>query len=60
MSKEKVYERPLVLSHQSIAFETSQSWNQGHGPVSNDPGDSNGESYPLEPYTPKKDHPKKN
>lgn len=46
--------RPLVLKHQPIRFETSQSWNKGHGPVSGDPGNSNGDSYPHDPFSPKK------
>jgi hypothetical protein len=28
---EKVYTRPIVLSHQLIRFETAQSWNPGKG-----------------------------
>lgn len=55
-TEQKGYEQPLVLSHQPVRFETSQSWNQGHGPVSGDPGKSDGDSYPLEPYEPKKLH----
>jgi hypothetical protein len=50
-------EKPQVLSHQPIRFETSQSWNKGKGPVSGDPGESDGDKYPHEPYDPKKDHP---
>jgi hypothetical protein len=57
MLKMKVYNRPMVLSRQSIRCETSQSWNQGHGPVSGDPGKSNGIQYPLDPYDPKKPWP---
>ncbi|RCW42214.1 hypothetical protein [Paenibacillus prosopidis] len=49
------YHAPKVLKHQPIRFETSQSWNKGHGPVSGDPGKSNGDNYPHEPYNPKKD-----
>ncbi len=52
-------EKPLVLSHQLIRFETSQSWNEGHGPVSGDPGKSDGKKYPHDPFDPKKDHPNK-
>ena len=57
MFKVKVYNRPMVLSRQSISFETSQSWNQGRGPVSGDPGNSDGDQYPLDPYDPKKPWP---
>lgn len=46
---------PKVISHQPIRFETSQCWNKGHGPVSGDPGDSDGDKYPHDPYDPKKD-----
>jgi hypothetical protein len=46
--------RPLVLAHQAIRFETSQSWNKGRGPVSGDPGKSNGDNYKHDPYYPKK------
>jgi hypothetical protein len=28
---EKMYTRPVVLSHQSIQFETRHSWNPGKG-----------------------------
>jgi hypothetical protein len=48
--------RPLVLVHQPIKFETSQSWNKGRGPVSGDPGNSDGGNYPHDPYDPKKPH----
>jgi hypothetical protein len=44
---EKVYRKPVVLSHQPIQFETSHSWNPG---VGNSP-DSNGNSginFPVE------------
>jgi hypothetical protein len=56
MSEENVKIRPLILSHQPIQFETSQSWNKGHGPVSGDDGNSNGDKYKHDPYDPKKDH----
>ncbi|MYL69924.1 hypothetical protein GLW00_03630 [Halobacillus litoralis] len=52
----KVYEAPKVLDHRPIKFETSQSWNKGHGPVSGDNGNSNGQKYPHDPYQPKKPH----
>ena len=55
--KNVTYTSPKVLAHQSIVFEPSQSWNEGHGPVSNDPGDSNGNQYPNGAYDPKKQHP---
>ncbi|MFD0829820.1 hypothetical protein ACT8ZR_30035 [Neobacillus sp. M.A.Huq-85] len=57
MFKEKNYERPVVLCHQPIRFETSQSWNEGQGPVSGDYGNSNGNSYPNDAYDPKKPRP---
>ncbi|MFT9597379.1 hypothetical protein [Mesobacillus sp.] len=56
MSNEKIEIRPIVLSHQPIQFETSQSWNKGRGPVSGDDGKSDGKKYPHEPYPDKKDH----
>ncbi|MDR7000623.1 hypothetical protein [Neobacillus niacini] len=31
MIADKVYTRPLVLSHQPIQFETRHSWNPGKG-----------------------------
>lgn len=31
MIAEKVYTRPIVLSHQPIQFETRHSWNPGKG-----------------------------
>lgn len=40
MIKEKVYNRPLILSHQPICFETAQSWNPGKG-KHNHPGKGN-------------------
>jgi hypothetical protein len=54
MIKDNVYNRPMVLNHQPIRFETSQSWNKGQGPVSGDPGKSGGDKYPHDPYEPKK------
>jgi hypothetical protein len=51
------YVSPKVLSHQPIRFETSQSWNRGHGPVSGDPGKSDGDKYKHDPYEPKKPQP---
>lgn len=59
MKKEKLKGQPLVLSHQPIQFETSQSWNKGHGPVSGDDGNSDGAKYPHDPFEPKKPHPNK-
>lgn len=58
-NSELTYVAPKVVSHQQIQFETSQSWNKGRGPVSGDPGKSDGDKYPHDPYEPKKDHPKK-
>lgn len=59
MGKNNLNGVPVVLSHQPIRFETSQSWNKGHGPVSGDPGNSDGDKYPHDPYEPKKEHPNK-
>ncbi|MCM3412458.1 hypothetical protein [Metabacillus litoralis] len=43
--------RPLVLDHQAIRFETAQSWNKGRGNL-NHPGTGNGGvNYPNDPYT---------
>lgn len=53
-SSEMAYVAPKVVSHQQIQFETSQSWNKGHGPVSDDPGKSDGDKYKHDPYEPKK------
>lgn len=53
--QKSAYHAPKVLKHQPIRFETSQSWNKGHGPVSGDPGKSNGDNYKHDPYSPKKD-----
>ncbi len=50
------YVAPKVLDHQPIQFETSQSWNKGHGPVSGDGGNSNGDHYPHDPFHPKHHH----
>ncbi|WP_171016938.1 hypothetical protein [Pseudalkalibacillus caeni] len=57
--KKSAYKAPEILNHQPITFETSQSWNKGHGPVSGDDGNSDGDKYPHEPYVPKKPHPNK-
>jgi hypothetical protein len=49
--KEKVYTRPVILSHQPVKFETRQSWNKGHGNLDH-PGTGNGGiHYPNDPYT---------
>ncbi|MFP3123381.1 hypothetical protein OH784_11600 [Ectobacillus funiculus] len=50
MSKEvrnapKMYTRPMVLSSQSIRFETAHSWNPGTGNQIN-PGGNLGEKFP--------------
>ncbi|KEZ54469.1 MULTISPECIES: hypothetical protein [Metabacillus] len=43
--------RPMVVSHQPIVFETAQSWNKGHGNLDH-PGKGNGGvNYPNPPYT---------
>ena len=40
--------RPLVLAHQPIRFETAQSWNKGKGNL-NHPGKGNGGiNYPIQ------------
>ncbi|MEH7440347.1 hypothetical protein V7182_23135 [Neobacillus drentensis] len=57
MNVNKGYKRPEVLSHQLIHFETSQSWNEGHGPISGDYGNSDGRNYPNDAYDPKKPRP---
>ena len=50
MGKTK-YDRPLVLNHQPIRFETAQSWNKGQGNL-NHPGTGNGGiNYPNDPFT---------
>ncbi|WP_430786399.1 hypothetical protein VBD025_13705 [Virgibacillus flavescens] len=56
MKKTTEYQKPVVLHHQPIRFETSQSWNRGRGPVSGDGGNSDGKHYPHDPYKPKKPH----
>jgi len=44
-------DRPLVLEHQAIRFETAQSWNKGRGNLDH-PGKGNGGiNYPNDPYT---------
>ncbi|MDP4083188.1 MAG: hypothetical protein Q8934_01080 [Bacillota bacterium] len=55
MQREKIYSPPMVLSHQTIQFETRHSWNPGKGnsPVSdgnggiNFPNDSNPNPTPC-------------
>lgn len=43
--------RPMVLSHQSIRFETAQSYNKGQGNRDH-PGNGNGgKNYPNTPFT---------
>jgi hypothetical protein len=47
----KTNNKPEVLSHQQIVFETAQSWNKGKGNL-NHPGTGNGGvNYPNDPYT---------
>ncbi|NYE03871.1 hypothetical protein F4694_000590 [Bacillus niacini] len=53
------YVSPKILSHSPIRFETSQSWNKGRGPISGDPGKSDGDKYPHDPFEPKKPQPPK-
>lgn len=50
----EVYNRPMVLTHQPIRFETSQSWNRGRGHSEDDSGKSFGDNYTLDSYSPKK------
>ncbi len=42
--------RPMVLSHQSIRFETAQSWNQGKGNLNHPGKGNNGINYPNDSY----------
>jgi len=37
----KVYNRPIILDHQQVRFETAQSWNPGKGNQDH-PGHGNG------------------
>lgn len=53
--QKQAYNAPEVINHQPIRFETSQSWNRGHGPVSGDPGKSDGDHYKHDPFAPKKE-----
>ncbi|MCA1061488.1 hypothetical protein LCL96_21510 [Rossellomorea aquimaris] len=47
----KTHNKPEVLSHQQIVFETAQSWNKGQGNLDH-PGTGNGGvHYPNDPYT---------
>lgn len=47
MIAEKIYTRPIILSHQPIQFETRQSWNPGKG--NNPEADGNGGiKFPVE------------
>jgi hypothetical protein len=50
----KAYTRPMVLSHDSIQFETAQSWNRGHGNTKHPGTGNDGINYPLDPRYPKK------
>jgi hypothetical protein len=42
--------RPMVLRHQSVRFETAQSWNKGHGNRDHTGTGNDGIKYPLDPY----------
>lgn len=44
-------DRPMVLSHRPVVFETAQSWNQGHGNRDHTGTGNDGINYPLDPYT---------
>ncbi|TWD98889.1 hypothetical protein FB550_108144 [Neobacillus bataviensis] len=47
MIAEKVYKKPVVLSHQPLQFETRHSWNPGTG--NNPDSDGNGGiKFPVE------------
>ncbi len=45
----KVYNRPVVLDHQPVRFETAQSWNKGHGNLDH-PGKGNGGIHYPHPH----------
>ncbi len=46
----ETYERPMVLSHQKIQFETAHSWNKGKGQLGAKDGNC-GIHYKNPPYT---------
>jgi hypothetical protein len=48
MIVEKVYTRPIVLSHQIIRFETAQSWNPGKGKHDHPGTGNDGIKFPVE------------
>lgn len=50
MNKE-LYNKPKVLNHQPIKFETAQSWNKGHGNRDHKGTGNDGINYPNEAYT---------
>ncbi len=52
--QKRAYSAPEVVNHQPIRFETSQSWNRGHGPIAPDKGKSDGDLYKHDPYDDKK------
>jgi hypothetical protein len=47
----KAYQRPMVLDHQPIRFETAHSWNKGHGNRHHHGNGNGGIHYPHPPYT---------
>ncbi len=47
----KVYKKPEVLNHQTIMFETAQSWNRGKGNRDHKGNGNGGKNYPHPPYT---------
>lgn len=55
MENKVSYERPVVLSHQAIRFETAHSWNKGIGNKSPSGDGNGGENYPNEPRPGKPD-----
>lgn len=50
ISDSVVYSRPQVLVHQSIVFETAQSWNRGRGNLDHPGTGNDGINYPLDPW----------
>ncbi|MBT2657100.1 hypothetical protein J7E81_18025 [Bacillus sp. ISL-18] len=51
MTKEKVYQRPIVLIHQPIHFETAQSWNPGNGNHDHKGKGNDGIQFPVDSNT---------
>jgi hypothetical protein len=56
MKEIKINESPLVLSHQSISFETAQSWNPGCGRIPPNNGTEPGGGHPVGPVNPGNGH----